>query len=69
MQEPPDICRELLSLRSGQQHAEIQGVQKSLFADPASLLDELRVHNGYLTGRPSETDEPQLQPEAQRFLA
>ena len=67
MLQPADIDRQLLRLRSGQQHAEVERMQKTLFRYPASLLDEFAMHDRDLPRRPAETDEAELEPEAQRF--
>jgi hypothetical protein len=67
MQQPPDVRRELLRFRTGQEHAVIQRVQKPRLADPASLLHQLRVHDRNLPGRPAEADQAELEPEAKRL--
>jgi hypothetical protein len=63
MQSPTDIGRQLLSLGARQQHAEIQGTQELVFADPASTRHDLLVHDGDLTGWPTEADKTQFGPE------
>src|SRR5262245_37649421 len=62
MQEPADVDRELLGLRPRQQHAVVQGMQKSLFAKPAAPIDQFAVHNRDLTSRAAERDEAELDP-------
>src|SRR5262245_8939520 len=66
-QQPADINGKLLRLRTGQQHAVVERMQKSLFTQPAPPLDQLTVHNRDLTGRAAERDEPKLDPEAKRL--
>ena len=51
----------------GQQHAEIQRVQKARLADPSFFLDQLGLHDRDLPGRPAERDEAKLQPKTKRF--
>ena len=68
MQNPADVDRQLLRFGAGQQHAEIQGVKKLRFRNPFPALDQFLVHDRDLTGGTAETDEAQLQPEAQRFV-
>ncbi len=67
MQEPPNVDRELLRLRAGQQHAKIQRMKKTRLTDPAAFLDQLALHDGDLAGRTAEADKSQLQPEPKRF--
>jgi hypothetical protein len=66
MQQPADVDRQLLGLRTGQQHAVVQSVEKALLADPAPPLDQLAVHDRNLSRRAAERDEAELDPEAQR---
>ena len=67
VQEPADIGRELLRLRSRQEHAEVEGVQEAALRDPLPLVDEDAVHQRDLPGRPAEADEPDRCPHLQRF--
>jgi hypothetical protein len=64
VQKPADVRGELRGFGSREQHAIVQGVKKSSFADPAFFLDQFGVHDGDLTGRPAEADEAEFQPEA-----
>ena len=65
--QPADVGGQLLRLGSGQQHAVVQGVQKTGFRDPALLLHQLAVHDGNLPGRTTKADKAQLEPEAKRL--
>ena len=65
VEPPPEVGGELLGLGPGQEHAEIQRVEKMGVADPAIFLDQLPVHDRDLPGRAAETDESQLDPESQ----
>jgi hypothetical protein len=56
-----------MRLRAGQKHAVIQRVQKTLFAKPSSPIDELAMHDRYLSRRPAERYEPELYPKSKRF--
>ena len=49
--QPAQIGGELLRLRAGQDHAVVERVQKSRFADPASFVDDFAVHDGDLACR------------------
>ncbi len=60
--EPADVRGELLRLRAGQQHAEVQGVQEALFADPALFLDEDPVHHRNLARGPAEAEKGDAAP-------
>ena len=51
VEQPADIGGELLRLRAGQQHAEIEGVQEARLGDPLPLLDQHPVHERDLPGR------------------
>jgi hypothetical protein len=64
VEQPPDIDRELLRLRPGQERAVAEGVQEPALADPAPPIHQLVVHQGDLSGRPAEVHEPELHPEA-----
>ena len=63
VQEPADVDRELLRLRPGEEHAEVQRVEEPLLTDPSPPLHELGVHEGDLARRPAEIDETEAQPE------
>ena len=54
MQQPADVDGELLSLGSRQQHAIVERVKETRFADPALLLDEDAVHHCDLSRRTAE---------------
>jgi hypothetical protein len=64
MHQPANIDRELLCLGSGQQHAVVQRMQETWFADPASLFDQLTMHQCYLSGRPTKTEPADARPDA-----
>jgi hypothetical protein len=49
VQQPAKVGRELLRFRTGKQHAKVQGVEKTVVADPSPLLDQFRMHDGDLT--------------------
>ena len=66
MHQPPDIGRELLRLRTRQQHAIVQGVKKSCLRNPAPLLHEFAMHEGNLAGGTAEADKAQSQPISER---
>ena len=67
VQRPADVCGELLRLRPGQQHAEIECMQKSRLIDPLFLVDQHAVHHGDLPGRPAEIDAAELEPQPECF--
>jgi hypothetical protein len=54
VQEPADVSGELLRLRSRQQHAVVECVQKSVLAHPAFFLYENTVHHRDLPGGSAE---------------
>jgi redox-sensitive bicupin YhaK (pirin superfamily) len=66
VQQPADVGRELLRLRSRQHHAVVERVQEASLRDPAPALDQLLVHHRDLAGRSAEADEAELEPEAER---
>src|SRR5215204_1174786 len=63
VQPPPDVGRDLLRLRTGQEHAEVERPQVLLLGNPPLLLDELAVHDRDLTCGTPEVDEAELYPE------
>ena len=65
VETPAEVGGELLGLRAGEEHAEVEGVEEVVVGDPASAFDEFAVHEGDLARRPAEADEAQLQPELQ----
>jgi hypothetical protein len=65
MQEPADIGGELLRLGAGQEHAEVQGVEKMAFWHPFPGFHDLFVHHRDLAGRTAKAYEPQLEPETE----
>src|ERR1051325_2667101 len=67
MQQPADIDGKLRRLRAGQEHAVVERVQETLFADPTPALDDFALHEGDLSRRAAERDKSQLDPEAQRL--
>ena len=64
---PADVGGDLLGLRTGQEHAEVQRPQVLLLGYPALPLDQLPVHDGDLPGWAAEVDEPELHPEPERL--
>ena len=62
VQQPADVGRELLRLRPGQQHAEVERMQEAPVAEPAPLLDEDAVHDRDLPGRAAEGQERDPEP-------
>ena len=54
VEQPAGVDRELLGLRTGQQHAVVEGVQETLLTDPALLVDQLVLHDRDLPGRAPE---------------
>ena len=52
VQPPAGIRDQLLGFRSGEQHAEVERVQKLVFGEPAFFLDQDAVHDRDLAGRP-----------------
>ena len=67
MQQPPQVSGKLLSLGPRQQHAVVQGVEKSLLGNPSAAVYKLLMHECYLTCGAAKADEAQLQPKTQRF--
>src|SRR5438132_7227682 len=67
MELPADIDGELLRLRTGQEHAEVERPKEQAVRYPAFVLHQRAVHDGDLPGRPAEVDEAELQPEPQRL--
>ena len=68
MHQPADIGRELLRLRSRQQHAIIERVQKSTFRNPMFLVDQDAVHHRNLGRRTAEAQERDLEPDPKRLV-
>lgn len=66
VKSPAEVGGELLGLRAGKQHGEIQRVEEMLVGKPALLLDELPVHDGNLAGGSTEADPPEFPPESER---
>jgi hypothetical protein len=58
VQPPTDVGRYLLSLGSGQKHAEVQRPQELPLRNPTLPLDQLLVHDRDLARRTAEVDEP-----------
>ena len=51
--QPAEIGGELLSLRTGQEQAVVQGVDKPPITDPSAAVDDLAVHHSDLARRPT----------------
>ena len=58
--QPTQVSGQLLGFRAWQQHAVIQGMQKTLLGNPAVTLNQFLMHDGDLPGWPAKTDETQL---------
>ena len=67
VQQPADVGRQLLGLWPRQHHAVVERVQEPLLADPAAALDQFGMHQRDLARRATETDEAELEPEAERL--
>src|SRR6185503_15483786 len=67
VEQPAGVGRELLRLRAGQQHAEVERVQVARLVDPLLLVDQDAVHERDLAGGAAETEAADLEPDAQRF--
>src|SRR5215203_2288755 len=63
VQPPSDVGRDLLRLRTGQEHAEVERPQVLLLRNPTLPLDQLAVHDRDLASGTAEVDEPELHPE------
>src|SRR5688572_24148039 len=63
MHQPADVDRKLMSFGSRQEHAVVEGMKKSLVAEPPAFVDKLAMHDRNLPGRTAERDEAQLHPE------
>ncbi len=68
MHEPADISGELLRLGTRQQHAIIEGMQKARLGNPAFLIDQDAVHHRDLSGRATEAEQCDAQPDAERLV-
>ena len=64
VEQPADVGGELLRFGAGQQHAVVQCVQETLFADPALLIDQDAVHDGDLPGGAAKRQQADAQPGA-----
>ena len=60
VQQPADVSRELLRLRAGKEHAEVQRLKKMVLGDPLLLLDQVLVHHGDLARGPPKLMNPSL---------
>src|SRR5215212_3294179 len=67
VQAPANISRDLLGLRSGKEHAEVQGPQVLFLRNPALVFDQFTVHDRDLSGGTPEVDKPKLYPEPKRL--
>jgi hypothetical protein len=61
--QPADVGRKLLRLRTRQQHAIVQGMQKSVLGNPVLLLDQNPVHHGDLAGRTAKAEHRDAEPD------
>ena len=62
-----NVDGELLRLRSRQQHAVTQCVEEMVGTDPASLLNQLGMHDRKMSCCASEADPAQFPPESERL--
>ena len=67
VQFPTEVDGELLRLRSRQQHAVTQPVEEIVEIDPASLLNQLRLHDGEVSRCAPEAHPAQFPPESERL--
>ena len=65
--QPADIGRELLGLRTRQEHAVIERMQEPAFGNPPLFLHQNAVHDRDLPGWTAETQHRYAQPDAKRF--
>ena len=54
VEEPSEVCGELLRFRPRKQGAEAEGVQETSVVEPLSPLDEFSMHYRDLSGRSPE---------------
>ena len=69
VQQPADIGRKLLRLRSRHEHAVVERMQEAGLVDPVPFLDDHAVHQHDLTGGPAETEQADLQPDFEGVAA
>src|SRR5262249_34156808 len=67
VEEPADVDRELLRLRTRQQHAEGERVEEPLLGDPAAAIHQIALHDRDLSRRPAEAHEAELDPVTERL--
>jgi len=67
VEQPADVCRQLLRLGPGQQHAKVERVEKPRFADPSLLVDQDAMHQRDLPCRPAETERRDPRPDLGRL--
>ncbi|BDQ24106.1 hypothetical protein RQN9TF_33125 (plasmid) [Rhodococcus qingshengii] len=69
VEKPTGVDGELLRLRTGKQHAVVQGMQEAFLSDPAFVVDEHALHDGDLPGGAAEglqgDQEPRFRGDAQ----
>ena len=63
MHQPADVGRELLRLRTRQQHAVVQRMKESVLRDPVLLLDQNPVHHRDLASRSAEAEHCDTEPD------
>jgi len=68
MEKPADIGGQLLGLRSEEEHAIVEGMEKFIIADPFFPIYQFLVHDSDLTGRAAKTDPAEFQPEEKGLL-
>ena len=62
VETPAEVGGELLGLRAGEEHAEVEGVEEVVVGDPASAFDEFAVHEGDLAGGAAEAETAEPEP-------
>ena len=67
MQAPARIGGELHGFRPRQQHAEIEGREKLLLAEPFALIDDFAVHEGDLARRAAKGEAADAGPDFRGF--
>ena len=67
MQSPADPGRQLLSLRAGQEHAELQGPDELILRDPSTPYHHLAMQNRNLSRGTTKADAADFHPKPNGF--
>ena len=67
VQQPAEICGQLLRLWPGQQRAEVERMQEPPVADPPALVHHFAMQERDLARRPAERQQADLQPDPGRL--